>query len=44
MTNVRRYYNIIQWLTANEEPLEQETEEESESLELVEAETSKDAA
>jgi len=44
VTNVRRYYNIMQWLTAGEEPAEEETEEDTENLELVEAETSKDAA
>ena len=43
--NVRRYYNILQWLTADEEPLDSETpDEDLESLELVEADAPQESA
>jgi len=43
--NVRRYYNILQWLTADEEPLESETpDEDPETLELVEADAPQESA
>ena len=44
VNNVRRYYNIMQWLTAGEKPSDEETDGDDESLELVEAETAKDSA
>jgi len=44
VTNVRRYYNIMKWLTASEETPEDQADDDAESLELVEAETSKDSA
>ena len=43
--NVRRYYNILQWLTVDEEPLDSETpDEDLESLELVEADAPQESA
>ena len=41
VNNVRRYYNILQWLTADEEP---PPDEDPESLELAEADAPKDSA
>ena len=43
--NVRRYYNIMKWLTADEELLDSETpDEDSEPLELVEADAPEESA